>query len=192
MTYRYVLIIGGRQEGGPLASAPEVHAAVERYLAVHRDSPPEGRIMVGRLVQEGEEALHGRGVFPAESFAPGAHNPNLDELYWHGRIRDLLNGRLEHRAHFLLLHVRSGDGNSELDDEDLLGVVSEWISQLTERQDQAYATGNGWSWTGYEFRWRRGALDLEISAMPRSAGKGPLNEVVGNPEPAFAFFVEDE
>jgi hypothetical protein len=192
MTYRYVLIVGGQQEGEAVASAAEVYSAVQRYLAEHRHRPPAGRLMVGRLVNERDEAVHGRGVFAAEAFEPGAPNASLDQVYWHQRIRDLINARLNTRTHFLWLDIKSGDGDSTIDEDAFLSAVSAWVSQLDEpsAEDRTHTGKDGWGWMGNEFQWNRETLVLKLTAL-RSRTGGPLTEIVGNPEPAFAFYAND-
>jgi hypothetical protein len=197
MTYRYQLIVNGRPWGDPLASSEEVRAALHRYFADHPQDRPE-RVLVGRLRHDPK--VHGQGVYGARAFLENAPNPDPDEAFWHALVRDLLNARLADRRFFLWLHVERGNGDSELDDAIFLDAVSAWLTQLEpsepadlpEPLGQNTPNGGAYWRQDKEFLWDAGGLIVHLTAIPRRTevrGK-PAREVVGNPEPAFAYMVE--
>lgn len=208
MTYRYQIIVGGKPSGESFSSAAEVQAALTRLLHDGRTSTEASRILVGRLTSETSGAVAGRGVFPATAFLPNAPNPDPDEQYWHRRVRDLLNTRLqERRSFFLWLNVERGTGSTELSDSEFLRAVETWLAQLRtlreasgtsgslthldslERHSNPTERGGKWSWQGTELEWIDPGLHVMLTAIPRRKdAQGETVEIVGNPEPAFAFY----
>src|SRR3954453_5818124 len=116
MTFSYQVIVGGEQWGESLTSSEEVRSALQRYFKEHPEDAQSGRVLVGRMMSGQPEApAHGRGVYGARAFLENAPNPDPDEEFWHGRIRDILNSELAQRTFFLWLHA-SGSGQSQLDE----------------------------------------------------------------------------
>jgi hypothetical protein len=203
MTFRYQLIVGGEQLGESLSSSDEVRSALQRYFKQHPEHARSGRVLVGRMMAAQPEApAHGRGVYRARAFLENAPNPDPDEEFWHGRLRDILNSQLRQRDFFLWLHA-SGSGQSQLDEPGFLRAVEHGLSAIgplvhrepavdvdslerfVERRDRGE-----WSWQGKEFEWADGGLHVRLTAIPRrrEVANEPAHEVVGNPEPAFAYY----
>jgi len=201
MTYRYQLIVEGKPWGEPLVSSDHVRSALNDYFAKYSEARPE-QLLVGRL-RQGEEGVVGRGVFGARAFLENAPNADPDEVFWHERVRDLLNSDLVNRHFFLWLHVERGSGDSTLNEAFLLEATSIWLSWLEsllyapgaqpENVDNPEATqattpdGGRYQWQGKEFEWYAQDLLIQLTAIPRRSDE-PAKELVGNPEPAFAYY----
>src|SRR5687767_7153792 len=99
MTYKYVLILGGEElPTQPLVSVADVERAL-REPAAARDAD---RVMVGRLERDDESRRSaGRGVWRASAFLAFPQGGDPDTLYWHRRVRDVLNSGLRQRNFFL-------------------------------------------------------------------------------------------
>lgn len=202
MTYRYQILVAGEPWGEPLASSDQVRAALSRYAA---KQPGKGKLLIGRLMSLGGDLPPERAeVYPAEAFQPNAPNPDPDEQFWHRRVTALLNARLQLRRFFLWLHIERGSGDTRLDETAFLRAVERWLvvldrlmygSELGEGIDNLerahFRLPDGeWSWQGKEFAWSQAGLDLELSAIQRREEvlDQPAQQVVGNPEPAFAYW----
>jgi hypothetical protein len=198
MTYRYRLIVSGRPWGKPFASSHEVRAALQQYFADHPQDRP-GRVLVERFRPDTDDQR--QGVYPARAFLENAPNPDPDEAFWHGLVRDLLNLRLANRRFFLWLHVERGNGDSELADDFFLKAVYTWLSHvapseqadLPEPLGQNTPNGGAYWVQGKEFWWDAGGLAVHLTAIPRRAEvrDEPAGEVVGNPLPAFAYYMKE-
>jgi hypothetical protein len=205
VTYLYQLLISGEPWGKPLTSSREVQTAVQRYIAEHREGKGTTPILVGRFLTGEVEAPDQRSeVYQPAAFMPNARNPDPDEQFWHRRIRDLLNSGLEHRQFFLWLNVEGGTGETSFNESAFLDAVEAWLTRLHRlvyqqglediveslEGERFHLPDGEWSWQGKKFHWSQGGLELDLSAIPRrtEVRDQPADQVVGNPEPAFAYY----
>jgi hypothetical protein len=104
------------------------------------------------------------------------------ELEWHEAVRDTLDSRISNPNFFLWIDVEAEPGAS-LDKDTLREDIEEWLGELDP--DAAIAEQ-----TQPRHRLRVGGMDIQLTALPKKPeARGTSQRIVGNPVPAFAYFV---
>jgi hypothetical protein len=101
------------------------------------------------------------------------------ELEWHERVRDALNGYIKNPNFFLWINV-AADPGAALDVDDFRDAVERFLGGLDP--DEAHEPGEG---PAFEYESR--GLRVVAHALAKKAGaREPHQQIVGNPVPATA------
>jgi hypothetical protein len=104
------------------------------------------------------------------------------ELEWHERVRDALNSKIENPNFFVWIDVTAEPG-AVLDEEELRGDVEEWLGGLD-------ADGVIEVRSSPVHEYSTGGLSVVLRALPKKPeARGRSTLIVGNPVPAFAYWV---